>query len=158
MGILLPHSFAPGRMPEVERDLEALLGGVRRRPHIVAIAQIQTQDAQLESAGSVGLRLAYQLERSLETEIVVAAVGRAGTATIHHCMTLHGSHGNRSDRWRRACVLNYMGGHVRVADDSAPLLRGAPPLPVGSVVSGELFPLVVDAGGPVDGSGRPVSP
>jgi diguanylate cyclase (GGDEF)-like protein len=43
----------------------------------VAIAQSQTQDAQLESAGSVGLRLAYQLERSLETEIVVATVEAA---------------------------------------------------------------------------------
>ena len=82
VGILLPHSFAAGRMAEVERDLEALLGGVRRRPHIVAIAQTQTQDAQLESAGSVGLRLAYQLERGLETEIVVAAVETAAAGEV----------------------------------------------------------------------------
>ena len=77
VAILLPHSFEAGRLPEVEQDLEALLDGVRRRPQIVAIAQAQTQDAQLESAGSVGLRLAYQLERSLETEIVVVAVETA---------------------------------------------------------------------------------
>ncbi len=74
VAILLPHSFDPGGLGEVERDLDRLLEGARRRPQIVAIAQSQTQDAQLESAGSVGLRLAYQLERSLETEIVVAAV------------------------------------------------------------------------------------
>jgi diguanylate cyclase (GGDEF)-like protein len=82
VGILLPHSFAPGRMAEVERDLDALLAGVRRRPHIVAIAQTQTQDAQLESAGSVGLRLAYQLERSLESEIVVAVVETAAPGEV----------------------------------------------------------------------------
>ncbi|MGH7337562.1 MAG: diguanylate cyclase, partial [Myxococcota bacterium] len=77
VAILLPHSFEPEQLGEVERDLERLLEGARRRPQIVAIAQSQTQDAQLESAGSVGLRLAYQLERSLETEIVVAAVEAA---------------------------------------------------------------------------------
>lgn len=67
---------------------------------------------------------------------------RAGQATVHHSHTLHGSDQNRSDRWRRAAVLNYMGGHVAVADGSAPLLRGAPLLPTGAVVDGPLFPLV----------------
>jgi diguanylate cyclase (GGDEF)-like protein len=77
VAILLPHTFDADQLGDVERDLERLLEGARRRPQIVAIAQAQTQDAQLESAGSVGLRLAYQLERSLETEIVVAAVEAA---------------------------------------------------------------------------------
>jgi ectoine hydroxylase-related dioxygenase (phytanoyl-CoA dioxygenase family) len=72
----------------------------------------------------------------------VAVPVRAGQATVHHSHTLHGSDRNRSERWRRAAVLNYMGGHVRVADGSAPLLRGAPLLPTGAVVDGELFPLV----------------
>lgn len=67
---------------------------------------------------------------------------RAGQATIHHSHTLHGSDQNRSERWRRATVLNYMGGHVRVADGTAPLLRGAPRLPTGAVVEGQWFPLV----------------
>jgi ectoine hydroxylase-related dioxygenase (phytanoyl-CoA dioxygenase family) len=72
----------------------------------------------------------------------IAVPVRAGQATIHHSHTLHGSDRNRSDRWRRAAVLNYMGGHVRVADGSEPLLRGAPPLPKGAVVEGACFPLV----------------
>jgi hypothetical protein len=72
----------------------------------------------------------------------VPAPLRAGQATIHHSHTLHGSDRNASARWRRACVFNYMGPDVRVADDSAPLLRGAPHLPAGAVVAGELFPLV----------------
>jgi diguanylate cyclase (GGDEF)-like protein len=77
VAILLPHTFETAGLAQVERDLERLLEGAKRRPQIVAIAQAQTHDAQLESAGSVGLRLAYQLERSLDTEIVVAAVEAA---------------------------------------------------------------------------------
>jgi diguanylate cyclase (GGDEF)-like protein len=50
-----------------------LLDGVRRRPQIVALAQAQTQEASLESVGSVGLRLAYQLERALDAQVIVAA-------------------------------------------------------------------------------------
>ncbi|MCY2958103.1 MAG: phytanoyl-CoA dioxygenase family protein [Planctomycetota bacterium] len=74
----------------------------------------------------------------------VPAPVKAGYATIHHSHTLHGSYGNRSDRWRRACVFNYMGDHVRVADDSVPLLRGVAPIKRGSVVDGEAFPVVLD--------------
>lgn len=71
---------------------------------------------------------------------------RAGQATIHHSHVLHGSDRNRSARWRRACVLNYMGAHVRVADGGEPLLKGVPLLPQGALVEGPDFPLVFDAG------------
>ena len=73
----------------------------------------------------------------------VAVPVRAGQATIHHSHTLHGSDCNRSDRWRRAAVCNYIGPEVRVADGSEPLLRGVPPLPTGALVDGEFFPLVL---------------
>jgi ectoine hydroxylase-related dioxygenase (phytanoyl-CoA dioxygenase family) len=69
---------------------------------------------------------------------------RQGQATIHHSHVLHGSDQNRSDRWRRAVVLNYMGPDVRVADGSRPLLRGVPLLPTGALVEGEDFPIVLD--------------
>lgn len=72
----------------------------------------------------------------------VAMPLRAGQASIHHSHTLHGSDRNRSERWRRAAVFNYMGPHVRVADGAAPLLRGVPALPVGALVAGEHFPIV----------------
>ena len=72
----------------------------------------------------------------------VAVPVRAGQATIHHSHTLHGSDQNRSARWRRAVVCNYMGTHVRVADGSQPLLRGASPIAVGALVEGESFPVV----------------
>lgn len=71
---------------------------------------------------------------------------RAGQATLHHSHTIHGSDQNRSDRWRRAVVLNYMGAHVRVADGSSPLLRNVDPLPTGAIVEGEAFPIVWDDG------------
>lgn len=72
---------------------------------------------------------------------------RAGQATAHHSHTLHGSDQNRSERWRRAAVLNYMGASVRVADGSQPLLRGVPTLPTGALVDGEHFPIVWERGG-----------
>lgn len=67
----------------------------------------------------------------------------AGWCSIHHSHTIHGSFCNSSDRPRRAVVLNYMGPDVRVACDSAPLLRGVPRIPAGERVSGPFFPLVL---------------
>ena len=69
---------------------------------------------------------------------------RAGSATFHHSHTLHGSDCNRSDRWRRAVVLNYMAADTRVADGSAPLLKGVPLLAAGAVVDGDDFPVVFE--------------
>lgn len=73
VGMLLPEACGPAVLGDAERDLDRLLEAVRRRPQIVALAQAQSRDAALESVGSVGLRLAYQLERSLNAEVVVAA-------------------------------------------------------------------------------------
>jgi diguanylate cyclase (GGDEF)-like protein len=74
VGMLLPEERGTGALTDAERDLDRLLDAVRRRPQIVALAQAQTQEASLESVGSVGLRLAYQLERSLDADVVVAAL------------------------------------------------------------------------------------
>jgi len=74
VGLLLPEQFEAARLSGVEDDLRRLLDGVQRRPHIVALTQAQSQEASLESVGSVGLRLAYQLERTLDAQVVVAAV------------------------------------------------------------------------------------
>jgi diguanylate cyclase (GGDEF)-like protein len=74
VGLLLPEQFDPGGLDGVQDDLRRLLDGVKRRPHIVALTQAQAQEASLESVGSVGLRLAYQLERTLDAQVVVAAL------------------------------------------------------------------------------------
>jgi len=82
VGLLLSDGFEPSGLPLVEDDLRRLLEGVRRRPQIVALTQAQAQEASLESVGSVGLRLAYQLERSLDSQVVVAAVDTSGVRVI----------------------------------------------------------------------------
>jgi diguanylate cyclase (GGDEF)-like protein len=82
VGLLLAEGHATDALQAAEDDLGRLLDGVRRRPQIVALAQAQTQAASLETLGSVGLRLAYQLERAVEAEVVVAAVERAGTRVV----------------------------------------------------------------------------
>ena len=69
---------------------------------------------------------------------------RAGEASIHHSSTLHGSLANRSERPRRAIVLNFMAPDTRCADESAPLLSGVPLLKVGALIEGEHFPIVLD--------------
>jgi diguanylate cyclase (GGDEF)-like protein len=82
VGLLLPDGADTAALAVVEDDLRRLLEGIRRRPQIIALTQAQSQDASLESVGSVGLRLAYQLERTLDTQIVVAAVDTSGVRVI----------------------------------------------------------------------------
>lgn len=82
VGLLLPEKFEALGLDGVEDDLRRLLDGVRRKPHIVALTQTQTQEASLESVGSVGLRLAYQLERTLDAQVVVAATDTSGVRVI----------------------------------------------------------------------------
>jgi diguanylate cyclase (GGDEF)-like protein len=78
VGLLLPGSSDAARLEVAESDLRRLADGVRRRPQIVQLVQAHTQEASLESVGSVGLRLAYQLERMLDAQVVVAACESGG--------------------------------------------------------------------------------
>ena len=81
-GLLLPEQFDAQLLDGVEDDLRRLLDGVRRRPQMVALTQAQSQEASLESVGSVGLRLAYQLERTLDAQVVVAALDHGSLRII----------------------------------------------------------------------------
>ena len=82
VGLLLGDAFESAGLAVVEDDLRRLLEGVRRRPQIVALTQAQAQETSLESVGSVGLRLAYQLERTLDAQVVVAALDIGGVRVI----------------------------------------------------------------------------
>lgn len=73
VGLLLPNMTDGERLALAGDDLKRLLEGIRRRPHLVELAQAQADEASPESASSVGLRLAYQLERALGAQVVVAA-------------------------------------------------------------------------------------
>jgi len=69
---------------------------------------------------------------------------KAGEASIHHPLTVHGSYGNASSRPRRAAVLNYMAPDTRSADGRLPLLRGTDLVERGAVIEGVHFPIVLD--------------
>lgn len=68
---------------------------------------------------------------------------RKGEAAFHHALLVHGSFENRTDRPRRAVVINVCRDGVRSASD-APLLDGVPPIPSGEALGGRFFPLLFD--------------
>lgn len=65
----------------------------------------------------------------------------AGEASFHHPMMLHGSFENRSDRARRAAVINFMRDGT-ISDTDEPLLAGVPPIGRGCKIEGRYFPLL----------------
>jgi ectoine hydroxylase-related dioxygenase (phytanoyl-CoA dioxygenase family) len=73
----------------------------------------------------------------------VAIELRAGEASFHHPRMIHGSFENRSDRPRRATVVNVFRDGVRSNSD-APPLEGVPAIPQGQPMGGQFFPLLLD--------------
>jgi Phytanoyl-CoA dioxygenase (PhyH) len=68
---------------------------------------------------------------------------RKGEASFHHPLMIHGSYENRTDRPRRATVINVFRDGVRSASDIPPL-EGVPPIPAGAPMGGRFFPLLFD--------------
>ncbi len=68
---------------------------------------------------------------------------KAGEAIFHHSLTLHGSGENKSDKPRRAFVINVFADGVR-SDSNDTLLEGVPPIPKGEKMEGQFFPLLFD--------------
>ena len=66
---------------------------------------------------------------------------KAGEATFHHPLMVHGSYENRTDRPRRATVINAFRDGVHSASDGE-LLQGVPPIPAGRKMEGQFFPLL----------------
>ena len=58
---------------------------------------------------------------------------KAGHVAFHHALTVHGSFGNRSDKPRRALVLNFFADGTKALMDGT-LLKGAP-----AVAKGQTF-------------------
>lgn len=73
----------------------------------------------------------------------VAIELKAGEAAFHHPLMVHGSYENRTDRPRRAMVINVFRDGVRSAK-SEPLLQGVPAIPAGEPMGGRFFPLLYD--------------
>ena len=74
----------------------------------------------------------------------VAVELEAGEATFHHPMIVHGSYENRTDRPRRAMVINAFRDGVESAADK-PLLKGVPAIASGAKMEGQFFPLLYNA-------------
>ena len=72
---------------------------------------------------------------------------KAGEASFHHPLMVHGSFENRTDRARRAVVINVFADGVRSASDAAPL-EGVPPIAAGEKMDGQFFPLLFDPENP----------
>jgi Phytanoyl-CoA dioxygenase (PhyH) len=71
---------------------------------------------------------------------------KRGQCTFHHPLMVHGSYANRSQRPRRATLINAFRDGVRSAADE-PLLAGVPPIPKGHTMEGQFFPLLFDQNG-----------
>ncbi len=79
-GMLLPGDSGAAALKEAQDDLAALLDGLARRP-MVDQAIVEAEQP-IESLGSIGLRLAYQMERILSAEVIVAVDTAAGVRVI----------------------------------------------------------------------------
>jgi len=73
----------------------------------------------------------------------VAIELRKGEASFHHPLMIHGSFGNKSERPRRATVINVIRDGVKSASDAS-LLEGVPAIPTGQPLDGQFFPLLFD--------------
>ena len=68
---------------------------------------------------------------------------KKGYGTFHHPLLIHGSYENRSERSRRAFVLN-MFADGTVSDTDKELMPDTPAIPKGEKISGQFFPLLMD--------------
>jgi ectoine hydroxylase-related dioxygenase (phytanoyl-CoA dioxygenase family) len=68
---------------------------------------------------------------------------KKGECSFHHPLMVHGSFENRTDRPRRAAVINVVRDGVRSVSDN-PLLKGVPQIPAGEDLGGQFFPMLFD--------------
>lgn len=66
---------------------------------------------------------------------------KRGECAFHHPLLVHGSYDNKSERSRRAIVLNVVRDGVQSVSDEV-LLHGVPPVAKGEALGGTYFPLL----------------
>lgn len=94
-----------------------------------------------ELAGSMDGILDYLTPEQKSNFNPVPVEMKAGYATFHHPLLVHGSYANTSERQRRAFVLNvFADGTVSNTNDE--LLKGVPPILKGQKMEGKFFPLL----------------
>ncbi len=96
-----------------------------------------------ELAGTMEGLLDYLTEDQLSEFKPVPIEVKKGYATFHHPLMVHGSYENKSDRKRRAFVLNVFADGT-ISNTNEELLHGVPVIPKGSKMKGKFFPLLYD--------------
>jgi ectoine hydroxylase-related dioxygenase (phytanoyl-CoA dioxygenase family) len=71
---------------------------------------------------------------------------KKGYGTFHHPLMVHGSYENKTDRPRRAFVINVFKDGV-ISDSNQEMLAGVPPIEKGRKMEGNFFPLLYKAEG-----------
>lgn len=90
-----------------------------------------------------GLNKFLSSKQQEEFKNKVAVEMTKGFATFHHPLTVHGSYANKSERSRRAFVLNVFTDGTR-SDSNDPLLQGVNVIPKGEKMEGQFFPLLLE--------------
>jgi ectoine hydroxylase-related dioxygenase (phytanoyl-CoA dioxygenase family) len=67
----------------------------------------------------------------------------AGHCHFHHCRTLHGSYGNKTDNPRHSYILHLMPGSTRRTGDNWNERMATVDVPVGAIVQGPQYPELV---------------
>jgi len=97
---------------------------------------------KIELAGAMdSLRELLTPEQLRQYDRQVAVEMPAGYGTFHHPKLVHGSYENRSDRPRRAFVLNVFADGTR-SDTNEEILSGVPVIRKGQKMQGRFFPLL----------------
>ena len=90
-----------------------------------------------------GIRKVLNDEQWEALQNPVAIEMKQGQGSFHHGLLVHGSENNRSERPRRAAVVNAFRDGVE-SDADEPLLKGIAPIARGDKMQGEMFPLLTD--------------
>lgn len=73
----------------------------------------------------------------------VAIEMKKGYGSFHHPLLVHGSYANKSNKPRRAFVLNVFGDGTK-SNSNEEMLAGVPPIQKGLAMKGKFFPLLFD--------------
>ena len=89
-------------------------------------------------------RLAPEQQADFDRKVPVTL--RRGEASFHHPLLMHGSYANRSERPRRATVINVLADGVRSNMDGAnrPGADNYPAVATGEPMGGPYYPLLFD--------------
>jgi hypothetical protein len=96
-----------------------------------------------ELAGDMEGLMNYLTDKQKEQFKPIAIEMKKGYGAFHHPLMVHGSYENKSERPRRAFVLNVIANGT-VSDSDEELLSGVPVVHKGNQLEGKFFPVLFD--------------